>query len=316
MCCCFCTVAFRGAKGTPFLFWTTAVRCRFSRFSFFSVLASDAGKLALRNEDQTRINFVFRMLSVWSRYRACAYNFLSNNFRRQTHDFEEPFFPQFTGNRPEDTSAARVLVFFGQEDHRISVEPDVTSIGSACGLLDANDHTTNDVTRFHVRAGHGFLYTGDNNVTEASVTTTGSPEHLDAHAFFRTAIVGHIQVRLHLNHCRDSFVSNMYWLAPASPHSSSGCVAGTWKLQKFSMARILSSVQNGQRADTFDVCPEPQVLSALFFVFVLFLFFVLFLEFFVFELSVLELTLSAFLGSLFFGQLSGGFPGLEDRCLH
>src|SRR5262249_59853526 len=74
----------------------------------------------------------------------------------------------------------------------------------AGGFPQAHDHSLDCLPRLDIAAGDRLFDAGNDDVAQAGITAARSPEHLDAHAFLGTGVVGNIQVRIHLNHYKPS----------------------------------------------------------------------------------------------------------------
>src|SRR4051794_19501068 len=82
----------------------------------------------------------------------------SNHFRSQADDFQITPVAQLTGDGAKDTRAARILVFFVDEDESVAVEFHVTAVIAAGRLLDADDHALDHFAGLDVAAGDGLLH--------------------------------------------------------------------------------------------------------------------------------------------------------------
>src|SRR5262249_9983726 len=57
-----------------------------------------------------------------------------------------------------------------------------------------------NVSRLHIAAWDCFLDAGDDHIAQAGSPPLGAAEYLDAHAFLGAGVVGHVKIRIHLNH--------------------------------------------------------------------------------------------------------------------
>src|SRR5262249_25121326 len=121
------------------------------------------------------------------------------NLRGQRDDLHESLLTQFAADRAEDAGTTGVVVRL--DDHRrVLVELDVAAIGEPA-LLDGADHDCLDaVTPLDVAAGNGVLDGGDDDVTDAGVTSRRAAEHPDAQDLLGAGVVGDLQPRFLLNH--------------------------------------------------------------------------------------------------------------------
>src|SRR5579872_1002653 len=123
----------------------------------------------------------------------------SNHFRRQADDLREAGVAQLAGHGAEDARAARVLLGVDQYD-RVAVEAHVAAVVAARRLLAAHHDSADHFAGLHFAAGHRLLDAGDNHVAQPGVTAARAAQHLDAHAFLGAGVVGHVEVRIHLDH--------------------------------------------------------------------------------------------------------------------
>src|SRR5262245_13552767 len=129
---------------------------------------------------------------------------------------------ELAGDGPEHAGAARVELVV-QQHHRVPVEPHVGAVVAAGGLLRPDDNRLDHVPGLHVPARDGLLDAGDDDVPQPRIPAPRAAQHLDAHALLGAGIVGHIDVRIHLDHVSPS---------PAGPECGSHTVgvSATWTL--------------------------------------------------------------------------------------
>jgi hypothetical protein len=115
-------------------------------------------------------------------------------FAGEADDFDETFFPfclslpfsrlfssaQFPGNRSENAGSNRVFVIVNQ-DRRIGIEPDVTTVFPSSGLFRADDHGFHHRPFFDVTSWYDGLYGANDDIAETSKAPPGSAKNFDAH---------------------------------------------------------------------------------------------------------------------------------------
>src|SRR3954469_1484986 len=123
----------------------------------------------------------------------------SEHLRCQRDDLHELLVAQLAPDRAEDARAAGLAV--GLEDHcGVLVELDVRTVRTAALLAGAHDDSLDDVALLDVAAGDGVLDGGDDDVTDACVTTARTTENTDAQDLLGTSVVSDTKPRLLLNH--------------------------------------------------------------------------------------------------------------------
>src|ERR1700722_4141708 len=90
-----------------------------------------------------------------------------NHFRCQADDLQESLVAQLTSDGAEDAGAARVLVFFVDENERVAIEAHRAAILASDRLLDADDAPLDDFAGLDIAAGERLLDAGDDDVAEA-----------------------------------------------------------------------------------------------------------------------------------------------------
>src|SRR5699024_1311291 len=98
-----------------------------------------------------------------------------------------------------------------EDDCGVLVELDVAAVGTPALLAGAHDDRLDDVTLLDVAARDGVLDGGDDDVTDAGVTTTRATENTDAQDLLGTGVVGDAQSRLLLDH---SSLLSSSWFSP------------------------------------------------------------------------------------------------------
>src|SRR5690606_30897838 len=124
---------------------------------------------------------------------------MSNDLRCQRHDLHEPLAAQLASYRPEDARPDRLQVRV--EQHRaVRVELDVAAILALVLASRANDDRLRDIALLHARGRKSLLDRHDDEIAEAGIPAAASTEHLDASDSLGTAVVGDVELRLHLDH--------------------------------------------------------------------------------------------------------------------
>src|SRR5690349_7983428 len=113
---------------------------------------------------------------------------------------------QLAHHRAEDTGADRLLVVVHQH-RRIRIEADGGAVGTVDVLRGPHDHGLVDVAFLHAAARRGFLDGDDDDVAYAGEAPLGAAQHLDALDALGAAVIGDLQVGLHLDHRSNSFSS-------------------------------------------------------------------------------------------------------------
>src|SRR3954466_433291 len=119
---------------------------------------------------------------------------------------------QLAGDRAEDTGADRLLVVV-DEDGRVRIEADRRPVRTMDVLGGADDDRLVDVALLDAAAGRRFLHRHDDDVADAGETALRAAQHLDALDALRAAIVGDVEVGLHLDHRSNSFFTS--FLSPS-----------------------------------------------------------------------------------------------------
>src|SRR4051795_8769950 len=114
---------------------------------------------------------------------------------------------QLADDRAEDTGADRLLVVV-DEHGRVRIEADRRPVGARDVLGGADDDRLVDVALLDSAAGRRFLHRHDDDVADAGETALRAAQHLDALDALRAAIVGDVEVGLHLYHRSNSFFTS------------------------------------------------------------------------------------------------------------
>src|SRR6201999_3953649 len=130
---------------------------------------------------------------------------------------------QFAGDRSEDAGADRLAL--GVDQHRgIAVEADQAAVGTAHALGGAHDHGLEHFALLHAAARNGFLHRHHDDVADIGIAAVRTAQNLDAHNALGAAVIGDIELSLHLNHDLNSLCRAVTCRrVPALPRSS------TWK---------------------------------------------------------------------------------------
>src|SRR5688572_2052540 len=130
-----------------------------------------------------------------------------NHFTRERDDLHEVLVSQLPRDGAKDAGAARV-VFLVDHDGGVLVEADVAAVGADGRLLRADDDAADDLAVLHVPAGQRFLHRADDHVADRRdlalelALAAAAAKDLDAHRLLRAGVVGDVEHRLLLNHCR------------------------------------------------------------------------------------------------------------------
>src|SRR3954467_14716404 len=119
---------------------------------------------------------------------------------------------QLADDRTEDTGADRLLVVI-DEHGRVRIEADRRPVRTMDVLGSADDDRLVDVALLDAAAGRRFLHRHDDDVADAGETALRAAQHLDALDALRAAIVGDVEVGLHLDHRSNSFFTS--FLSPS-----------------------------------------------------------------------------------------------------
>src|SRR5690606_7474042 len=123
----------------------------------------------------------------------------SQHFGSERDDLHELLGTQFAGHRPEDARADRFLLVVEQH-RRIAVEADQRTIRATHALAGAHHDGVVDLALLDLAARDRVLDRYLDDVANRGVAALGAAEHLDAHHFLGTGVVGHVEVALHLDH--------------------------------------------------------------------------------------------------------------------
>ena len=114
----------------------------------------------------------------------------SNNFRRERNDFHELFFPQFAGDGPEYSGAAR-LTLIVQQDGGVVIEAYIGTIPAADFLLSSHHHRPGNFPLLDGTGGYGGFHRHDDDVADGSPFTAAAAEDAKAFNAFGSGIISH-----------------------------------------------------------------------------------------------------------------------------
>src|SRR5690606_18108762 len=99
----------------------------------------------------------------------------------------------------ENTCTDRLQLIV-QQHGGIAVELDQRAILATHALGGTNHHGIVDLALLHAATRRSGFDSDLDHVTDTSVTALGTTQHLDAHDFTRTRVVGYFEPALSLNH--------------------------------------------------------------------------------------------------------------------
>ena len=120
--------------------------------------------------------------------------------RKQGQDLHVILVAQLTGDGPEDTSAAGVLIGTVDKNCCVLVETNIGAVGAADGLRGADYDRLDDVALLDGAAGSRLAHGCYNDVTDACVSALGTAKNADALDFLGAGIVGNLQITFLLYH--------------------------------------------------------------------------------------------------------------------
>src|SRR5437899_46909 len=143
---------------------------------------------------------------VFANVHGCAHHphMTLYDFRGQADNSQEAALAQFPRHGAEDARAPRIL-FVVDQHQRVAVEAHIAAVVAARALAAAHNDAPDHIAWLDLAAGNGFLDAGNDHITEPRVAPPRAAQNLNAHAFLGARVIGHIQVRIHLNHRRPSF---------------------------------------------------------------------------------------------------------------
>src|SRR5579862_4204412 len=94
----------------------------------------------------------------------------------EADDFHELAIAQFAGHRSENTRALGILLVIDEHD-RVTVETNVTSVGTTRGFPHPHDHAPHHVAGLHRPPGDRLLDTDNHHIAQAGVTAPRAPQH-------------------------------------------------------------------------------------------------------------------------------------------
>src|SRR5690606_23669998 len=127
----------------------------------------------------------------------------SEHFGCERDDLHELLGAQLTGHGPEDARADRLMLVV-QQHRGVAVEADQRTVGPAHALAGAHHDGVVDLALLDLAARDRVLDRHLDDVADVRVATLGTAKHLDAHHFLGARVVGHVEVALHLDHCKAS----------------------------------------------------------------------------------------------------------------
>src|SRR5215469_708277 len=139
----------------------------------------------------------------------------SEHLGRKRDDLHELARAQFARHRSEDARSDRLALLVDQH-RRVAVEADRRAVDAADFLRRAYDHRLMHVAFLDRAARDRLLDRHHDYIADGRVFALGAPQHLDALDAPGAGIVGHVEIRLHLDHGAYSF--------PAAA-SATGCFA-------------------------------------------------------------------------------------------
>src|SRR5690606_13963824 len=130
---------------------------------------------------------------------SCRFLRRSEHFGCERDDLHELLGAQLAGHWPEDAGADG-LMLGGVQPGGVAVEADQRAVGTAPALAGTHHHGVVDVALLDLAAGDRILHGDLDDVADRGVPALGAAEHLDAHHFLGTGVVGHVEVAPHLDH--------------------------------------------------------------------------------------------------------------------
>src|ERR1017187_616657 len=134
-----------------------------------------------------------RRLSTW------LIVLISEDLRGERDDLHEVPLAQLSRHRPEDASAAWV-VLGRDEDGGVLIEAYLTAVGTVEGLDGADDDRPDHVTLLDLSVGLRHLDGPDDDVANRAVLALAAAEHANAEELASATVVGHPEDRLLLDH--------------------------------------------------------------------------------------------------------------------
>src|SRR6185503_9350513 len=102
------------------------------------------------------------------------------------------------GDGAEDARAAGIAFVVDQHDG-VRIEPHVAAVGPAGGGFRSHDDALHDGLLLDFTGGQRVLDAANYDVAQTRHATAAAAEHLDAHHFLGTGVVGDVQSGLHLD---------------------------------------------------------------------------------------------------------------------
>src|SRR4051812_47848505 len=156
---------------------------------------------------------------------------------------------QLADDRAEDAGADRLLVVVDQH-RRVRIEPDGRAVGAVDVLGGADDHRLVDVALLDAAARRGLLHRHDDDVADAGEAALRAAQHLDALDALCAAIVGDVEVRLHLDH---RSIPSLFFAS--SPQATSALAGVAWVSTR-SITRHVFNFEIGRVSSMRTVSPS------------------------------------------------------------
>src|SRR5690606_3063463 len=117
----------------------------------------------------------------------------------ERHDFHETLATQLTRNRPENTRTDR-LELAVQQHCGVAVKLDQRTVLATHALGSTNHHGIVDFAFLNATT-RSSGFDGDlDHVADTGIAALGTTQHLDAHNFTCTRVVGYFEPALSFNH--------------------------------------------------------------------------------------------------------------------
>src|SRR5690606_28750515 len=117
----------------------------------------------------------------------------------ERHDFHETFATQLTRNRSENTRT-NGLELAVQQHCGVAVELDQRTVLATHALCSTNHHGVVDFALFDATTRRSGFDGDLDHVADTGIAALGTTQHLDAHDFTCTRVVGYFEPALSLNH--------------------------------------------------------------------------------------------------------------------
>src|SRR6185312_12786496 len=188
-----------------FAFWFGLV-CRLMIFSF-STTTFPAGRsidrtfpvLPRSRPETTTTVSPFRILLFRSASTMPLVRSALQNFRCQGNDLHEFLPAELTGDGTEYTRSNRLALFVDQ-DARISIKLNIRSILPTNLLRRSDNDGPTHIPLLHAGLRDRLLDCHHHDISERRIASSRPPENMKTHGLFRSRIIGHIHIRIVLNH--------------------------------------------------------------------------------------------------------------------